>query len=276
MIYHRISDWNNAYANGANIAGGDRWPAAWVEPAEAFREALAAEGRAKLDLGYGEKPRNRFDLFLPAGDQKGLVVFIHGGFWLRFDKSFWSHLAKGAVDSGFAVAMPSYTLCPDLRISGIVLEIGAAIEKAAAMVDGPIDLTGHSAGGHLAARMISSTSPLPEHLRERVRNTVSISGVHDLRPMMKTAMNATLGLDQAEALAQSPALLDPMRGARVTCWVGGAERSEFLRQSALLANVWTGLGAATASVEEPDRHHFNVIDGLVDPAHPLTRTLLAD
>ena len=275
MIYHRISNWDDAYTNGAYIAGGERWPEAWVEPAAAFRAAAAAGERAKLDIAYGDKPRNRFDLFAPAGAPKGLVVFIHGGFWLRFDKSYWSHLARGAVESGFAVAMPSYTLCPQIRISGIVREIGAAIETAAGMVGGPIHLTGHSAGGHLAARMISMTSPLPQDLRQRIGNVVSISGVHDLRPMLKTAMNATLALDYAEAMAESPAMLEPIEGCRITCWVGGAERSEFVRQNALLANAWIGLGAATAAVEEPDRHHYNVIDGLADPAHPLTRTLLA-
>ncbi len=276
MIYHRISDWDDAYANGANIAQGNRWPDAWVGPAKAYRDALSAKSRARLDLAYGDKPRNRFDLFLPAGNPKGLVVFIHGGYWLRFDNSYWSHLAKGAVESGFAVVMPTYTLCPEIRIAGIVAEVGAAIEKAAAMVEGPIHLTGHSAGGHLASRMISSTSPLSEATRGRIGNTVSISGVHDLRPMMKTAMNADLRIDHAEAVAESPALLEPMAGARITCWVGGGERSEFIRQSALLANAWIGLGASTAVVEEPDRHHFTVIDGLADPAHPLTRTLLAE
>ncbi len=88
-------------------------------------------------------------------------------------------------------------------------------------------------------------------------------------------MNATLRIDEAEALAQSPALLRPMDGARVTCWVGGGERAEFLRQNALLANIWTGLGATTSAVVEPDRHHFSIVDGLADPAHPLTRCLLA-
>ena len=276
MMHHRISDWDNAYANGANIAGGDRWPDAWVEPAKAYRDALSPGGRAKLQLSYGGKPRNRFDLFLPTDAPKGLVIFIHGGYWMRFDNSFWSHLSKGSVDSGFVVAMPTYTLCPDIRIAGIVAEIGAAIEKAGAMVDGPIHLAGHSAGGHLAARMISATSPLPDPLRGRIRNTVSISGLHDLRPILQTSMNATLRIDDAEAMAESPALLKPMAGARITCWVGGGERSEFIRQNALLANIWTGLGASTAVVEEPDRHHFTVIDGLADPAHPLTRTLLAE
>ncbi len=76
-------------------------------------------------------------------------------------------------------------------------------------------------------------------------------------------------------MAESPALLEPMPGARLTCWVGGAERSEFIRQNALLANVWTGLGASTATVVEPDRHHFSIVDGLADPDHPLTQALLA-
>jgi acetyl esterase/lipase len=276
MVYHRISDWDGAYANGVNIPQGDRWPDAWAGPARAYREQASASGRARLGLAYGDRPRNRFDLFLPAGAPKGLVVFVHGGYWLRFDTSYWSHLAGGCVDSGFAVAMPAYTLCPAIRIAGIVAEIGAAIETAAAMVEGPIHLTGHSAGGHLAARMVCATSPLPEPVRGRIGNTVPISGVHDLRPLMKTSMNAELRIDRAEALAESPALLEPMDGARITCWVGGGERSEFIRQNALLANAWTGLGAATAVVEEPDRHHFTIIDGLADPAHPLTRTLLAE
>ncbi|PBC20748.1 MULTISPECIES: alpha/beta hydrolase [unclassified Mesorhizobium] len=276
MLEHRIADWNNAYANGANIAGSDRWPAAWAEPAQAFRDALSAAGRARLDIAYGERPRNRFDLFLPDAAPKGLVVFIHGGYWLESDKSDWSHLAKGAVGSGFAAAMPSYTQCPDIRIAGIVREIGAAIEKVAAMVDGPLILTGHSAGGHLASRMVTTSTPLPTDVAKRIRHVVSISGLHDLRPLMRTAMNAALAIDEAEAQAESPALLLPLDGTRITCWAGGGERSEFLRQNALLANIWTGLGAATSCVVEPDRHHYDIVDGLADPAHALTRTLISE
>ena len=274
MIYHSVTDWDNAYANSANIAGGERWPDAWTGPAQAYRDKIAAQGRAKLDLAYGEDERHRYDLFLPKGDPKGLVVFIHGGFWLRFDKSTWSHLAAGSVDCGYAVAMPSYSLCPSVRIADITGEVGRAVAKVAETVDGPIMLTGHSAGGHLASRMICATSPLPEDVRARIRNVVSISGVHDLRPMMRTAMNANLKLDAMDAVAESPALLDPMPGARICCWVGGGERSEFVRQSALLANAWAGCGAATSYYAEPDRHHYNVIDGLTEASHPLTRTLL--
>lgn len=273
MIFHQISDWSDAYANAPNIPGGDRWPAAWVQPAQAYRDTL--QGRATLDISYGEGARNRFDLFRPEGRPKGLVIFVHGGFWKALDKSFWSHLARGSVDSGYAVAMPSYTLCPAVRISEITREIAASVECAAAMIEGRLLLAGHSAGGHLVTRMISATSPLPGDIKVRISHTVSISGLHDLRPLMKAAMNTELRIDEAEARAESPALLEPMQDARVTCWVGSAERPEFVRQNALLANIWTGLGAKTRVIEEPGRHHFDVIDGLADPDHQLTRTLLS-
>lgn len=276
MLTHKIADWDDAYANGPNIPGGERWPQAWVAPAAAYREKLSTKSRTQLAVAYGERPRNQLDLFMPDGTPKGLVVFVHGGFWIKLDKSYWSHLAAGPVDSGYAVAIPGYTLCPDVRIAEITREIGRAVTLAADMVAGPIRLAGHSAGGHLATRMICANSPLSLAVRARIATTVSISGIHDLRPMLRTAMNATLRLDAAESGAESPALLEPAGGARLVCWVGSAERSEFLRQNALLANVWRGLGAATAAVEEPDRHHFNVIDGLHDAGHALTRTLLAD
>ncbi|MDU6244002.1 MAG: alpha/beta hydrolase, partial [Bradyrhizobium sp.] len=108
----------------------------------------------------------------------------------------------------------------------------------------------------------------------RITSVVSISGLHDLRPLQRTAMNETLRIDDATALRESPALLAPIEGARVTAWVGGAERNEFRRQAQLLANIWTGLGASTAYVEAPDRHHFDVIDELAEPESGLVGALV--
>ena len=275
MFGYRITDWDDAYENGGNIPGSTRWPTAWVEPAQRMREALLSLGRARLDLAYGAGERNRLDLFLPESVPRGLVVYVHGGFWLRLDRSYWSHLAAGPLAHGYAVAIPSYTLCPDIRIRGIVREIAAAIETAAGLVAGDLHLIGHSAGGQLVSRMVSEASPLSVGTLARIRHVLSLSGLHDLRPLMPAAMNERLQIDEAEAIAESPALLRPVEGTRLTCWVGAMERAEFLRQNALLANVWTGLGATTATVVEPNRHHFDVVDGLADPGHPLTRTLLS-
>lgn len=277
-----ITDWDDAYSNGAYIPGGDDYPARWAEQAAAFRAELAAVGRVDLDQRYGEGARERYDLFRPdgapqgtaKGTAKGTVVFVHGGYWMAFDKGRWSHLAAGALAHGWAVAMPSYTLCPESRVAGITRQVARAVEAIAQAQPGPLRLTGHSAGGHLVSRLACADAPLPPEVRGRVEHVVSISGLHDLRPLLNTRMNATLNLDEAEAVAESPALLRPRPGTRITCWAGAAERPEFIRQTELLANIWHGLGAATELRLAGGRHHFDVIDDLADPHSDLLAALL--
>ena len=264
-----ITDFDDAYTNAAYIAGGADYPAQWIAAAERFRENLPAGVTAKIDVAYGEKPRNHFDLYLPPQTPKGLSIFIHGGYWMRFSKASWSHLAAGALARGWAVVQPNYTLTPDITIGGITAEIARAITAIAPLVDGPIRLVGHSAGGHLATRMVCEPSQVPEHIINRVQHVTSISGVHDLRPLMRTSLNETLKLSELEARNESPSLRRPKSGVAVMCWVGADERPEFLRQNDLLANIWHGLGADMATHHAPGRHHFDVIDDLRDPTSSL-------
>lgn len=268
-------DWDDAYNNSNHIAGAADYPPRWAAAAAETRSRLAAEGRLRADIPYGTHQRERLDLMLPNGTAEGIVVFIHGGYWRAFGKSDFSHLAEGALARGWAVAMPGYTLCPQIRIAGITRQIAAALSAIARQMGGPIRIAGHSAGGHLATRMLCEDAPVAGNVAHRIISVLSLSGVHDLRPLMRTAMNDDLRLDRAEAAAESPALRFPRPGVPVTCWVGARERPEFLRQNALLANIWRGCGVETRLVEEPRRHHFDVIDGLTDPKSPLMDALLA-
>lgn len=257
-------DWSAAYSNRDAIPGAADYPQRWAARAAAFRDALPPD-RARLDLAYGAGGREVFDLFLPAGSPRGLFVFVHGGYWLAYSKSDWSHLAAGALARGWAAALPSYPLCPQARIRDIARAAARGVEAAGREVAGPIRLAGHSAGGHLVTRLLCDGPGLDEASLARVEGVVSISGLHDLRPLTFTAMNAQLRLDAEEAAAESPALLSPRRTIATTCWVGADELPEFRRQNALLANIWTGLGVSTGCVEAAGRHHFDVIDALEAP-----------
>lgn len=269
-----MRDWDDAYANGVHIPGAEGFIPRWQAASAAFRATVAST--ARLDLGYGPDTRERFDLFLPERAPRGLCVFVHGGYWMAFDKSDWSHLAAGARARGWAVALPSYPLAPAARVSQITASVAAAIAAAAALVPGPLRLAGHSAGGHLVARMVCTDTPLPEGVAARIAHVLAISGVHDLRPLLATKMNATLGLTLAEARAQSPALAEPRPGTALTAWVGADERPEFRRQSALIANTWAGFDTAMRLVEVPRQHHFNVIEDLALQGSTLTRAFTGD
>ena len=257
---------DDAYANAAHITGADAYPARWAAQAVAFRETESDTGHARLDHPYGPGEREALDLFLPKGRPAGLCVFVHGGYWLRFDRSYWSHLARGPLARGWAVAMPSYDLCPDVTIAEITRQIACAVTSAAAEIDGPIALTGHSAGGHLVARM-AVAGVLHNDVARRIRSVVPISPVADLRPLLKTSMNAQLGLDMAAASAESPVLMQPL-DISVTVWVGAAERPAFLDQARWLGEAWE-----CPVIEAEGRHHFDVIDALGDPDSTMVQAL---
>ena len=260
-----------AYTNVDFIPDGASYPDRWAMAAREWRELEAALGRARLNDPYGPGERQRMDIFHPAGRPEGLVVFVHGGYWMRFDRSYWSHLARGATARGWAVAIPSYTLAPEARIAAITQDVMQAVAHAAMRVAGPIRLAGHSAGGHLAARMLCPDVALPPKVLARLARVLPISPVADLRPLLETSMNATLRLDLAEAEAESPALVSTPRDVPVTVWVGADERPAFVDQARWLASAWSGADL----VIEPGRHHFDVIGGLADPESPLTAALLA-
>jgi acetyl esterase/lipase len=259
-----MADLDEAYANLPSIPGGAQYPARWTVAAETFRARHAA--RAELALPYGDSPRQALDFFHPDGTARGLVVFVHGGYWLRFDRSFWSHLAAGPLARGWAVAMPSYDLCPEVRISDITRQIAGAVTMAVARVSGPLALTGHSAGGHLVARM-AVPGVLPSEVAARLAHVAPISPVADLRPLLRTSMNEQFGLDMAAAEADSPVLMRPLP-VPVSVLVGGAELPAFLDQARWLSEAW---GAPLEIAK--GRHHFDVIEALADPDSALVTRL---
>jgi arylformamidase len=251
-----------AYANGAFIPGADGYLPRWQAAAADLRAALG--GRAHLGLTHGPGPQDWFDLFLPEAAPLGLLVFVHGGYWLALSPRDWSHLAAGALARGWAVAMPAYTLAPAARIAQMTGQVARAIRAASAMVAGPVVVTGHSAGGHLSARMGCADLDLP-----MVARVVPISPLSDLAPLMGTAMNETLQLDAAECAAESPARLALRGDVAAHVWVGGQERPAFLWQARLLSEHW-----ACPWTVDPGRHHFDVVDGLSDPTSALMNACL--
>jgi acetyl esterase/lipase len=263
-----MAELDDAYANAAYIPGAADYPPRWERAAAALREGLLEQGLADLDQPYGESARQRFDLFHPGGTAKGLMIFVHGGYWLRFDKSVWSHLAAGALTRGWAVAMPSYDLCPQVRIADITRQIAAAVTAAAEMVAGPIALAGHSAGGHLVARMLQP-GLLGDAVADRLHHVMPISPVSDLHPLLRTSMNAEFKLDAAAARAESPALMTERLAVPVTVWVGADERPVFLDQARWLAEAW-----GCAHVVDQGKHHFDVIDALADAQSDMIGRLL--
>jgi arylformamidase len=259
-----MPDLNDAYANGAYIKGASDYPPRWDAQSKALRDGLG--DRCQIGVSYGPSARQVYDFFQPEQPAKGTLIFIHGGYWRMFDSSSWSFLAKGALAQGWAVAMPSYDLCPSVAIAAITQQIAQAVQRIAANTKGPISLAGHSAGGHLVARMLAP-GMLPVAVTYRLQHVMPISPLSDLEPLCDTDMKDDFKMDAGMAQAESP-MLQPAPKTKVTVWVGGDERPAFLDQAMWLADAWQ-----CDQVVTKGEHHFNVVDALRDPDSEMVKRL---
>jgi len=110
-----------------------------------------------------------------------------------------------------------------------------------------------------------------------IAGAVSLSGVHDLAPLVLYSFNTDLKLDAAAAARMSPVNLTPRSRAPLVIAVGADETSEFLRQSRILWDRWPANRPAgmNAPLFIPERNHFSVVADYADPESELTRATLA-
>ena len=229
---------------------------AWRRDGAAFRKRhLTAE------LRYGPLASETIDFYLPPGRHGALPlwIFIHGGYWQAIDKEHNAHFAAGMLAAGYAVAMPNYTLAPQASLAEIVQQTQRAVTflatEAPALGLNPseLHLSGHSAGGHLAA-MIAA---LPEG--RLIRSCQLLSGLFDLEPLSHLPMGPLLSFTDPTSIATlSPHHLKPQPHVRIGVAVGRAESAEFQRQSQDFAVAWGGAPCRVIA----GKNHFNLLDGL--------------
>jgi arylformamidase len=243
--------------------------AQWEHDAANFRRAA----RGEYDLAYGARPRNRVDVFWATKDLGAVALFIHGGYWRSFDKTVFSHMARGLNAHGVTVAVPSYTLCPEVRIGDIIEEMRQLVIYLRNKFRRRIFVFGHSAGGHLAAAMVATKWELFGHPNDLVPAAVAISGVFDLRPLLGTSMNNDIRMDEGTARVWSPLLWPSPAGRTFEAWVGRKESDEFIRQSRSIIAPWRGAGVHTGYVEIAGQDHFTVLTPFSNGESELTGRL---
>ncbi|EFL90673.1 alpha/beta hydrolase [Ahrensia sp. R2A130] len=272
-------DYAAEYDNSGRVENSAELIDAYIEDAANFRATKGLD--AEYDLAYGPETRNKMDLFWPD-DEVGnartspIVVFIHGGYWQRLDRSAFSHMAEGLLGNGMAVALPSYTLAPDITISGIINEMRRACLVLYQTYKRPLTVTGHSAGGHLAACMLATDWPgihpdLPEDL---VQSAMGISGLYDLAPLLQTPINDALGMDIESARASSPLDWMPPPLHRFQAWVGDKESDEYHRQSRAITRRWSMLGTSCETKILDNANHFTIIDKLRKPDSKMVKRIV--
>ena len=261
------------YNPRTTVANASEIIPAWKIRAEQTRDRFAFEA----DIPYCSHPREVLD-FYRAPKAKGIMIYIHGGYWRMLSKVETSWVADGFVEQGISVALINYPLCPEVSLSDIRSSIIRALVYIWKNVlneeeRSNIVVAGHSAGGHLAALHLATdwtAHGLPEN---PVAGVIAISGIYDVAPLMHTTMNADIRITEQSAAALNLMKSEIKSRAPIVFAVGGDEPSEFHRQAADLAKSWESLQPKILSL--PNTNHFTVVDSLADPRCELNKVALA-
>ncbi|RZJ67635.1 MAG: alpha/beta hydrolase [Flavobacterium sp.] len=107
-----------------------------------------------------QKKEPKLNIFLPYDKQTkklSVVIFVHGGNWNSGDKDTYVLMGRNFAKKGIIAIIPDYTLSPDADYDQMTRQVAAAIiwtrDNAFRYEIDPkqIYVSGHSAGGHLAA-----------------------------------------------------------------------------------------------------------------------------
>lgn len=234
-----------------------------------------------VDVPYGPHEAQKLDIFRARGESKAVLMFIHGGYWRALDKRFYTFLAPALTRAGVTFANVNYALCPTVTIEEIVrqvLQAGAWLYRNASNFGGRpqrLYVAGNSAGGHLTAMSLAALWPVfaPDLPRKVFQGGLSISGVHDLRPLVGAAfLKPQVNFDLAVARRCSPVLMPPATDAKLWTCVGGAEPRAFHDLNAAIGKAWKKVFAG--DIEMPGENHFSVVERLGEPASPLFKGAL--
>ena len=248
---------------------------------EAESERFRQRHQGRLDLAYGDSPRQIVDLFLPTSPRPPLLVFIHGGYWQRFDPKAFTFVAEQPLAAGAAVALIGYDLAPAVDMDAIVGQ-GRGLASLYRQGDAlgydrdRIVVAGHSAGGHLAAMALAHDWAAAGLPGDMIKGVCAISGIFDLEPIRLCYLNEVLGLDAAQARRNSPLDLPPRAApCPVTVAVGETETAAFHEQSRRYADKLSGAGWPCQLVVQPGMHHFEIVMSLLRPEDALVRIVCA-
>jgi arylformamidase len=281
----RLDDpaWLDAqYNNRARVPEAVAILARWAKASALARDGSPAK---RLDLRYGNGPNETLDVFPATQPGAPILFFVHGGYWRALDKSDHSFVAPSFVADGATVVVPNYALCPSVTIEDIALQMTRALawtwrHAAEFGADASrIAVAGHSAGGHLAAMLLSCRwKQVGEDLPlAPLSGALAISGLYDLEPVRLTPfLQGDLRLTPSQVARLSPAFFPRPKAGKLFTTVGGDESEEFLRHNQLIRDQW-GPTAVPVCESASGMNHFTVLESLVDPAgrlHELALRLL--
>lgn len=177
----------------------------------AFLAATAqttAPARIERDIPYAQ-PRNErqlLDIFAPAsGTNLPVVVWVHGGGWMRGSKNEVDHKPAAFAAAGYVFVAVNYRFIPHVTMETIVRDVAKSVGWVHANIasrggdPNRIFLMGHSAGAQLAALLCTDSRYIEVESvpRTSIKGCVPVDGdTYDVPLQIATAAARRRSLKQ--------------------------------------------------------------------------------
>ncbi len=127
--------------------------------------------RNKTDKAFNPE-KSILDIYIPNKRTVSapVIIFIHGGSWNTGNKNTYKFLGKGFAKKGFITVIINYRLTPEVNYLPMAEDCATAVKWVYEHINEyggdnrKIFISGHSAGGHLAA-LISNDARYFEQLK---------------------------------------------------------------------------------------------------------------
>ena len=252
-----------------------------VTVAESKRVRDNVKGR--LGVKYGPELSDVVDMFNEECSSKQMMVYVSGGYWQDLSGDISSYTVAPLVSAGHCVAVVNYARAgPSQDMGGILAQMERAVAwlvRYAQERGMAVWLSGHSAGSHLCAMVLSSSwyEGLPHQDRNIVRGVIHLSGVFDLVPLLRTSVNTPLKMTRLDAELFSPlqqSNLDRLCMAKhLQHWVvvGENDSPAFKEQAEKYVGELEGRGGQVAYTVQPGEDHFSLVERLMEEEYSLTQ-----
>ena len=138
-----------------------------------------------------------------------------------------------------------------------------------------IYISGNSAGAHLGAMMLAHDWQAEGLPADIIKGAALLTGVYDPTPVLGISVNDIIGLTADMLKAVSPMQNLPRRNLPLLVPVGGAETTEWMRQTRAYADLCQANGIGAEYMEVPGADHFDMTAAMGDPDGPVMLAILA-
>ncbi len=182
----------------------ERWPQRGFSPADLLNLwQPTGAWEEHHDLAYGERPRQKLDVYRPRHAARApVLVFFYGGSWQGGSRDLYPFLGTSLAAQGIVTAVPDYSIFPPARFPTFLEDAARVVrfarETAAQWGGDPtrLVLMGHSAGAYIAAMLAFD----PQWLRKVGLNSqtdlagfIGLAGPYDFLPIESRTLRTIFG-----------------------------------------------------------------------------------